>query len=80
MRILDAERGQPITAAQLYLTEREARELRDALGELLAAPEATEHRHVLDGAVDLSVSIVTQRKLDNTAGYTAAERKLLGIK
>lgn len=78
MRVLDADTSNPVRVAQLYLAEREARALRAALDELLANPEASEHRHVFstDMGAELSLSIVTPAKLE--AGvYTPAERALL---
>jgi hypothetical protein len=79
MRMLDTERGEGISALQLYLTEREAEQLQAHLDELLKSPEAAEHRHLLDGRIDLSLSIVTKSKLQ-AGRYTAVERALLGLK
>jgi hypothetical protein len=79
MRILDADRGQGVRVLQLYMTANEARELRDHLDALVEDPEASEHRHVCshdDPSRDLSVSIVTPRKL-REGRYTVKERQVL---
>ena len=75
MWLLDVERSNRVETAQVYLTIPEARRLRDALIELLDEPDAFEHRHV-GTASELSVSIVTDRKLD-TDRWTLRERELL---
>jgi hypothetical protein len=65
MRILDAENQRSVHQLQLYLTPREAQELRTALDRLLVDPEANEHEHVFaeDTGRELSVSIITPAKL-----------------
>ena len=75
MWFLDVERSNKVESAQLYLTVPEARRLRDALIELLDEPDAFEHRHVGNPG-ELSVAIVTDRKLD-TDRWTLRERELL---
>jgi hypothetical protein len=46
MRMLDTDGDRSVHQLQLYLTPREAQELRTALDRLLADPEANEHEHV----------------------------------
>ncbi len=81
MRMLDAERQQSVKVLQLYLSVREATELRKRLDELLVDPEANEHFHVFaeDMSRELSCSIVTPRKLA-TGTYTELERNIFGEK
>ena len=77
MRIIDTERGQSVRCLQLYLTVREAIELRQQMERLLADPESNEHFHVHsdDASRELSCSIVTARKLGQ-GSYTALERRV----
>ena len=65
MRILDTDYQGPIRRVPLYLTAREAADLRGALDRLSRDPEAREHEHVLsdDASRELSVSLVTPTKL-----------------
>ena len=78
MRMLDAERQQSVRTLQLYLRTTEAKKLRATLDRLLADPEANEHEHILDedGGWDLSLSLLTDSKLSDMAGYTERERRL----
>lgn len=78
MRILDTDNQGPVRRIQLYLTPREAADLRHALDRLLENPEATAHEHVVaeDASRDLSLSIVTARKLQERTRYTDAERRM----
>jgi hypothetical protein len=78
MRILDTDNQGPVRRAQLYLSAREAGALRQALDRLLQDPEANAHEHVFaeDGSRELSVSIVTQAKLQDARRYTDAERRM----
>ncbi len=77
MRLLDVESDAAVTQAQLYLTERESRELVAQLTELLEDPETLEHHHLFsdDGGCEVSCSIVTASKLRR--GYTDRENRLL---
>ena len=77
MRIIDTDREQSARCLQLYLTVREARELRQQLDHILADPEANEHFHVHsdDASREISCSIVTPRKLEN-GNYTELERRV----
>ena len=79
MRMLDAERKQSVCVMQLYLSPREAAELRNALGKLLSDPEQNEHEHVFaeDMSREISFSILTPAKLTNLSRYTDLERKVL---
>ena len=79
MRMLDPNRKAPVDALQLYLTPREAEELRDGLSVLLRDPEANEHIHVYDDDMsrELSCSLVTGAKLRDLSGYTKLERRIL---
>ena len=78
MRMLDVDAKRRVRELQLYLSADEAAELRDRLAELLADPEAPEHRYVFsrDLGAALSVSVVTERKLAG-GRYTTVERELL---
>jgi hypothetical protein len=78
MRILDTDNQGPVRRIQLYLTPREAADLRDALDQLLDDPEATTNERVLaeDGSRDISVSIVTVSKLRELRRYSDAERRM----
>lgn len=79
MRMLDPNRKAPVEALQLYLTRREAEELRDGLSVLLRDPEAFEHIHVYDDDMsrELSCSLVTAAKLKDLSRYTKLERRIL---
>ena len=74
MRMLDADRERSVRVLQLYVTVREARELHKGLAELLQDPEKSDHFHVFakDMSSELSISIVTETKLDS-GGYTPLE-------
>jgi hypothetical protein len=78
MRILDTDNQGPVRRIQLYLTPREAADLRDALDQLLDDPEATANERVLaeDTSRDISVSIVTASKLRELRRYSDAERRM----
>jgi hypothetical protein len=78
MRFLDTDYQGPVRRIQIYLTPREAADLRGALDRLLEAPEASEDAHVFaeDASRDLSVSIVTPNKLRELKRYTDAERRM----
>jgi hypothetical protein len=78
MRMLDTNGDRSVHQLQLYLTPREAQELRTALGRLLVDPEANEHEHVFaeDAGRELSLSIVTPTKLRALKGYTRVEQQL----
>jgi hypothetical protein len=77
--MLDVDRGQSVRVAQLYLSPREATQVRDALTKLLRDPEQNDHEHILeeDMSREISVSIVTPTKLSDLTRYTEPERKLL---
>jgi hypothetical protein len=79
MRMLDPNRKEPVKAVQLYLTQREAEELRDGLSMLLRDPEVKEHIHVYDDDMsrELSCALVTATKLKDLSGYTKLERRVL---
>jgi hypothetical protein len=78
MRILDTDNQGPVRRIQLYLSPREAADLRDALDQLLEDPEAIANERVLaeDASRDLSVSIVTAAKLQEHKRYSDAERRM----
>ena len=78
MRILDTDNQGPVRRIQLYLTPREAADLRNVLDQLLDDPEATANERVLaeDGSRDISVSIVTASKLRELRRYSDAERRM----
>jgi len=81
MRIIDTDRKHSVRNVQLYLSDREARELHRQLGSLLADVEANEHFHVLgdDFSREISCSIVTHRKLAQ-GSYTTLEHKVFDEK
>jgi limonene-1,2-epoxide hydrolase len=78
MRFLDTDNQGPVRRVHLYLSAREAEDLRAALERLLLDPEAYEHAHVAaeDGSRELSVSLVTPGKLRDAQRYTDAERRM----
>jgi len=82
MRMLDADREQSIRVLQLYLTPKEATELLQGLTELLRDPEASEHVHVFahDMSRELSFSILTAKKLQESAEYSEVERRIFAEK
>lgn len=67
MRILDGDQQLPVWNVQLYLTPSEAHQIVAALTRLLTDPEENDHEHVasLDGLREISVSLVTPRKLED---------------
>jgi hypothetical protein len=75
MWLLDSKRSAKVESAQLYLTVIEARRMRDALIKLIGDPEAIETEQIGE-ANELSVAIVTDRKLD-AATWTLRQRQLL---
>ena len=77
MRILDADAKRSLHSLQLYFTQSEAVELREALDDLLKVPDAVEHRHVLGDGRELSFSIITPSKLKSLETYTEVERRVL---
>lgn len=81
MRMIDRDRQQSVRCAQLYITIREARELRQQLAHLLADPESNEHFHVHadDTLREISCSIITPRKLAQ-GSYTDLERRVFDEK
>jgi hypothetical protein len=78
MRMLDTDGDRSVHQLQLYLTPREAQELRMALDRLLADPEANEHEHVFaeEAGRELSLSIITPAKLRDPKGHTKVEQRL----
>jgi hypothetical protein len=78
MRMLDSDYQGPVRRIQLYLSPREAADLRDALDRLLEDPDAITNERVLaeDASRDLSVSIVTAAKLQELKRYSDAERRM----
>ena len=82
MRMLDAKNKNSIRNLQLYLTSKEAREMRDQLDRLLKDPEAIDHFHLHceNSDRELSCSLITKRKLSDLSGYTEEERKILSEK
>ena len=77
MRMLDIDREHSVRVLQLYLTSKEAKELRDELSNLLQNPEHNLHFHVFaeNMSRELSCSITTPIKLKED-GYTKLERKI----
>lgn len=81
MRAIDTDRQQSVRCTQLYLTVREARELRQQLDHLLADPESNEHCHIHadDTSREISCSIITPQKLAQ-GSYTNFERRVFDEK
>lgn len=79
MRMLDPERKISVCNLQLYLTPKEAEQLKKDLAELLGNPEANEHFHLFseDMSRELSCSLVTKEKLKHISRYTKLERQIL---
>jgi hypothetical protein len=82
MRMLDVENQQSVCNLYLYLSPKEAEEMRNQLSKLLTDPDANEHFHVFceNSDRELSCSIITDQKLNNLSGYTELERKILSEK
>jgi len=79
MKIIDDRRKQSVESASLFLTPREAREMRSNLDDLLKDPEAHEHFHVYsdDNSREISCSIITEQKLKDLSKYNSLERQIL---
>jgi hypothetical protein len=82
MKMIDDQQQRSLTSASLYLTPREAREMRDNLDHLLEDPEAHEHFHVYsdDNSREISCSIITEAKLKNLKKYNKLEQQVLSEK
>jgi hypothetical protein len=78
MRMLDGESLQTIYQLQLYLLPKEAKDLMLALADLLRDPDANEHTHIFgaDSPREISVSIITPRKLNSLENYSEEERRM----
>jgi len=76
MRMLNVDRSESLWQLQLYLTPKEALELRAALDQLLKDPEANEHETLIHDGRELSFSLVTPRKLANLSGYSPEEQRM----
>ena len=79
MRMLDVGTEASVRNLQMYLTLAEAVTLSKHLARLMKDPEAHRHAHVVadDGQRELSLSLVTQKKLQDLSGYTLVEQHLL---
>jgi len=79
MRLLDVENKSSLWNLQLYLTEKEAKELHSELEKLLKDPEANEHFHVFseDSGREISCSIITPTKLSDISTYSKLEQEIL---
>jgi hypothetical protein len=78
MKMIDIESNKRVNVLQLYLTPQEARYFRSELDQLLVDPEATDHSHIdLGTGSELSVSILTERKLKNKKAYSKIEQEIL---
>jgi hypothetical protein len=77
MHFLDTVREQEVREIQIYLSVREATQLRALLDRLLTNPDAMEHYHLPsdDRSRELSCSILTPNKLE-TGHYTDLEKKM----
>jgi hypothetical protein len=79
MKMIDDQRKQSVKSLSLFLTTREAREMRDNLEHLLADPESNEHFHVYsdDNSREISCSVITESKLKNLKNYNKLEQQVL---
>jgi hypothetical protein len=79
MRMLDFENKSSVWNLQIYLTPKEAENLRDGLNNLLKDPEANEHFHVMceNSGREISCSIITKKKLSDISRCTKLEQELL---
>lgn len=79
MRMIDFEKKRSLKAVALYLTVREAENMRNELERLLEDPEAKEHFHVCDKDMsrEISCSLITESRLKNLSGYSRLERQIL---
>ena len=80
MYILDGDKQTPLHHVQFYLTPAEAIDLREKLASLLKDVETNEHEHIISGGREISFSLITPTKLENLSDYSAAERKMFGVK
>jgi len=78
MRMLDPQKNVTAKELQIYLSVKEAKELRNQLDRLLKDPEAFEHCHIYadDGSRQISVSILTDRKMEHSQNYSELERRV----
>jgi hypothetical protein len=77
--MIDSDRAEPVRNVQVYLTLGEAESLVQQLRNLIGDPEANQHLHVAteDHDRDLSISIVTETKLNRPTRYSDLERRVL---
>ena len=82
MKLIAVDRKCSLKVVSLYLTVKEAKQLRDELERLLKEPEAKEHLHIYeeDMSREISCSIITENKLKNLSGYNKLERQVLSGK
>ena len=79
MKMINDRAQDAVKSISLYLSPREAEEMRDGLNRLLQDPEAKEHFHVYsdDNKQEISCSIITDVKLKDLSSFNKHERKVL---
>jgi len=77
--MIDDKRQCSLKSVSLYLTPREAAEMKSELERLLKDPEANEHFHVYSDRNDreISCSVITEKKLKNIKSFNKVEQKVL---
>lgn len=76
MRILDEQSQLPLSQVAIYLTEKEAADLVEAVHVLMKDCEAPKRVLVQSEGRNLSVSIITVNKLKKLEGFSPTERDL----
>ncbi|MHA1740220.1 MAG: hypothetical protein ACTSWD_16630 [Candidatus Heimdallarchaeota archaeon] len=80
MRILNFYNKKSLKSVALYLTKNEAIQFKENLEDILSNPEAPKHHHIYDllnPTREISFSIITEQKLQNTKHYNKIEQKIL---
>lgn len=75
MRILNEESDKPIKSVSIFLTPEEAKELRDALSQLLDRPD-NNHIHVSDPTFEREITVAVYTA-DNLEYFTERVRRLV---
>jgi hypothetical protein len=74
MRILNLDTNEKINQATIYLTNSEAKELKDSLENLLE--NNSHHEHISDNSFQTEITVCIYEK-DNIGKFDARSRKLI---
>ena len=79
MKMINDDTHDSLKRVSLFLTPKEAKQMRDELNRLLENPEAKEHFHLYsEGHMrEISCSIITESKLKEIKMYNKYERQVL---